>query len=94
MRTEAKLVNDRIEIARIDLDGKQITGELSGRVVLGRRWLDSTLSLAGTLQLNLRAKTSQRGSMPSAPGAAGISLAGKIPVRIEGTLENPRVLLR
>lgn len=94
VRTEAKLVNDRIKIARIDLDGKQITGVLSGSVVLGRRWLDSTLSLAGTLQLNFRAQTSQRDSMPSAPGAAGISLTGKIPVRIEGTLEYPRVLLR
>lgn len=94
VRTEATLANDRLEIARIDLEGNPISGVLSGSVAIGRRWLDSTLSLAGTLQLNLRGQTSQRGIRSSAPGAGGISLAGKVPVRIEGTLESPRVILR
>ncbi len=91
VRAEATLKNSNLKISSVSLSGEQVKGELTGNVVLGRRLMDSTVSLGGTLQLNLRAEGS---GGRTKPGGGEISLAGRVPVRIQGTLGNPRVSLR
>jgi type II secretion system protein N len=94
VRTEATLENRNLKVSRVTLTGQQITGELTGNVVLGRRLADSRLSLGGTLQLNLRGSGPQPSFQPDGSGGGELSLAGRIPVRIRGTLANPRILLQ
>ena len=92
VRTEATLENRKLKLSRVTLTGQQINGELAGNVVLDRPLTDSTVSLGGMLQLNLRAQGSQTAPRPGDPD--DISLTGKVPVRIQGTLGNPTVSLR
>ncbi|KPJ77093.1 MAG: hypothetical protein AMJ54_09445 [Deltaproteobacteria bacterium SG8_13] len=94
VRADATLVNRNVKIIRVALSGEQVSGELTGEVALGRRLKDSTVLLGGTLRLNLRAEGPDATSLPGNPGGGGISLAGRVPVRIEGTVGNPKVSLR
>lgn len=90
VRTEATLENRNLKVTRLILAGRQVSGELTGDISLGRQLKDSTLSLGGTLRLSLRAE----GSGSADRQDSGISLSGSVPVRIEGTLGNPKVLLQ
>jgi type II secretion system protein N len=94
VRTEATLEERNLKVSRVTLTGEQINGELTGNVVLGRRLADSRLSLEGTLQLNLRGSGAQPSSRTGGSDGGELSLAGRVPVRIRGTLANPRVSLR
>lgn len=91
---QATLENRNLKIHNVTLAGEQVSGELTGNLVFGRRLMDSTLSLTGTIRLNLRAESPGAGSRPGAPGGADMSLTGKVPVQIQGTLANPRVSLQ
>lgn len=93
VRTEVTLQRGNLEFSRVVLAGEQMNGELTGSVVLGQHLMDSTVSMGGTLQIDLRAPGSETDSRTGSPGG-GLSLAGRVPVRIQGTLANPRVSLR
>ena len=93
LRTEATLENRDLKLHRVILAGQQVNGEISGEVVLARHLQNSDLSLGGTLQLNLKAGGPESALEKDNPGG-GIALTGRVPVRIRGTLANPKVSLR
>ncbi len=94
LRTEATMENRDLKLNRVVLAGKQVNGEISGVIVLARHLQDSNLSLGGTLQLNLKADGPGSAFNRDNPAGGGIALTGRVPVRIRGTLANPKVSLR
>ena len=94
VHTEATLRNRNLKLSRVILTGEQLNGELSGDVSIDRQLMDSTVSLGGTIQLNLKARESDAASRPVGSAVGGLSIAGRVPVRIQGSLRSPSVSLR
>jgi type II secretion system protein N len=88
------LRNEQLVVKRCVLHGKKIDGNLAGSLKINRPFEKSTFNLSGTVQLHPGFKQELKNSLPAGFFAERGSGRHGFPVRLFGSLDNPRFSLK